>query len=417
MHKKSHRKKYPRTFSWFLLLLPIIFLSLWFFLQREKTDQRQAKLQSFYETANIPPGKPGDLIRQEPMDITAPYGKAYRILYHSELSDGTPTIASGMIFIPDTKPNAKSGADLYLIAWAHGTIGMGEQCAPSRSSNPIANIGGLSELLQSGFIVTATDYYGLGTDGTQHYLIGADEARDVLNSIRAATQFPQTQTSNRFALWGHSQGGHAVLFAAHEAKAYAPELELVAVAAGAPAAELPTLMQQEYKTAVPWVIGPEIAVAWPLVYKKLPLNGVLTNAALQNYQRLAYECANTAGIEAIIRNTFDEWFFASDPNTNPVWRQALEDQTPQPVLDTPLLIVQGLADTIVLPNTTALFAKKSCDEGSNLTIEWLADVTHLQTAKIAGPSVASWLQQRFAGEPTEPTCSQPLPVPPAVDLK
>lgn len=414
MPKKSHRKKYPRTFSWFLLLLPILFLSLWFFLQREKTDQRQAALQPFYETTKIKPGQPGDLIRHEAIDISVPYGKAYRILYHSELSDGTPTIVSGMVFIPNNKPATTDVSP--IVAWAHGTIGMGEQCAPSRTTQPTANIGGLSQLLQSGFIITATDYYGLGTEGTERYLIGTDESRDVLNSIRAARQFPQTQASNRFALWGHSQGGHAVLFAANEAKAYAPELELVAVAAAAPAAELPTLMQQEYKTAVPWVIGPEIAVAWPLVYKTLPLNGVLTNAALQNYHRLAYECTNTSGIEAIVRNTFDEWFFARDPNTNPIWRQALEDQTPQPILDTPLLIVQGLADTIVLPNTTALFAKKSCDAGSNLTITWLADVTHLQTAKIAGPSVASWLEKRFQGLPAENTCNQPLPVGPAKEF-
>ncbi|MBP9719335.1 MAG: alpha/beta fold hydrolase, partial [Candidatus Levybacteria bacterium] len=398
-----------------LILLSLV--SFWFFFQSQKTHDRQAALQPFYEISNIPLGKPGDLIRFEPMRIAVPHGKAYRILYHSELADGTPTIVSGMVFIPDAKQDAKPGAEWYLVAWAHGTIGMGEQCAPSRSLYPLSNIGGLSEMLQAEFLVVATDYYGLGTEGIEHYLIGSDESRDVLNAVRAAKQFPQTATSNRFALWGHSQGGHAVLFSANLAKDYAPELELVAAAAAAPAVELPSLMQQEYKNAVPWVIGPEIAVAWPLVYKDLPLKRVLTNAALQNYQRLAYECTNTSGIEGIIRNKFSEQFFARDPNTNPIWAKALKEQTPKPVLGIPLLIVQGLADTIVIPNTTALYAQKSCDAGSNLTMDWLDDVTHIETAKIAGPSVASWLEDRFTGLPTEPTCDQPLPVAPAKEVQ
>lgn len=431
MKKKSVRRKVHAHLSLSHILLtifciPLILLVLflsWLFLQSEKTDSRQAKLQPFYEISNIPSAKPGTLIRQQFMDIVVPGGgKAYRILYHSELADGTPTIVSGMIFIP-TKPPTSD--DLFrgsaigerpIIAWAHGTIGMGTSCAPSRSLKPLSDIGGLSEMMASGFIVVATDYYGLGTEGVEHYLIGQDEARDVLNSVRAARGFPQTQTSDRFALWGHSQGGHSVLFAANLAKEYAPELTLIAAAAGAPAAELPSLMHQSYKTAVPWVIGPEIAIAWPLVYKDLPLEGVLSPTALKNYERLGAECSKPAGIEAIIRSKFDERFFAVDPTANPLWKQALTDQTPEPVMGTPLLIVQGLADTIVLPNTTALFAKKSCDEGTNLTMNWLADVTHLQTAIIAGPSVASWLEQRFESLPAESNCDQPLPVSPAEEV-
>ena len=52
-----------------------------------------------------------------------------------------------------------------------------------------------------------------------------------------------------FAVWGHSQGGQAVLFAGLLAKEYAPELRLVGVAAAAPATELRSLFNLDLGTA------------------------------------------------------------------------------------------------------------------------------------------------------------------------
>ncbi len=429
MQKKSVRKIASNPLKKVIIVISLILLSIIILfcllvgLKIYKTHQQQASLTSFYNTSNIPNDKPGKLIRYERMyDVTVPYGKAYRILYHSQRADGTPTISSGMIFIPDnpaTTGNNSKPATIDrspIVAWAHGTIGMGLPCAPSQSTDPLADIGGLSEMMQAGFIVTATDYAGLGTAGTEMYLIGDDEARDVLNSIRAAKQL-YPNASNRFALWGHSAGGHSVLFAANLAKSYAPGLTLVAAAAGAPAAQLPELMQQQYKTGVSWFIGPEMAISWPLVYKDLNLQTSLSQAALQNYKRIAFECSVPGALEALLRNKIDQTFFVTDPNTIPSWSKALQNQTPHPVLATPLLIVQSLADTVVLPNTTALYAKKSCDADANITVTWLGGtVTHQQTAITAGPSVVSWLSDRFAGLPTESTCTQPLPIKPAKEL-
>ena len=54
-------------------------------------------------------------------------------------------------------------------------------------------------------------------------------------------EIPQAHAGDRLLLWGHSQGGHAVLFAAEDVHTYAPELHLVAVAVAAPAVELGSL--------------------------------------------------------------------------------------------------------------------------------------------------------------------------------
>src|ERR1700749_1614375 len=54
--------------------------------------------------------------------------------------------------------------------------------------------------------------------------------------------------SNRYVAWGHSQGGQAALFAGMIAKTYAPELQLIGVAAAAPATDLATLMTDDLHT-------------------------------------------------------------------------------------------------------------------------------------------------------------------------
>jgi dipeptidyl aminopeptidase/acylaminoacyl peptidase len=66
---------------------------------------------------------------------------------------------------------------------------------------------GLNQMLAQGYVVTATDYPGLGTQGIHPFLIGVSEDRAVLDSVRAARDLPNSGASNRFVVWGHSQGG------------------------------------------------------------------------------------------------------------------------------------------------------------------------------------------------------------------
>jgi len=47
---------------------------------------------------------------------------------------------------------------------------------------------------------------------TEKYLIGAEQGRDLLNSVRAARDIPQAGAGTRFALYGHSQGGLVALW-------------------------------------------------------------------------------------------------------------------------------------------------------------------------------------------------------------
>lgn len=376
----------------------------------------QQGLESFYTAPNpLPSSKPGDVIRTEAMNnVTVPGGgTAYRMLYVTQLPNGTPAVSSGVVYVP-TAPAPAGGRN--VVAWAHGTLGFGNDCTPSRNpSGPLNDTDNwLGSMMQRGWVVTATDYMGIGTAGTPYYLIGTSEAHDVINSVRAAKNMPITNAGSTYVVWGHSQGGHSALFTAQLAKSYAPELKLVGAAAAAPAAELNALFSQQYNQAVAWGIGPDAVVSWPQMYPSLPINSVLSSAAQGSYERLAYGCVMQELGTIELRDTLGQQFFSTNPITDVSWYAAAQEQTPEPNLaGVPIYVAQGLSDTVVLPNTTALLVQNACKAGTNISANWFGDISHTQIAMTAGPIVTNWLADRFNNLPAVSNCNQPLPVSPA----
>ena len=170
--------------------------------------------------------------------------KAYNIVYKSQSLAKKDIPVSGTIWIP--KGTAPSGG-WPVISWGHGTTGSGDICAPSRLTSTTVGIGtytsymfgNFNSWLGAGYAVVMSDYEGLGTPGPHPYLVGPSEGRGVVDIVTAAhTAFPAIGT--KWVAAGHSQGGHAVLFAASIAKTWAPKLTLKGVAAYAPANNLKT---------------------------------------------------------------------------------------------------------------------------------------------------------------------------------
>lgn len=82
----------------------------------------------------------------------------------------------------------------------------------------------------------------------------------------------------RYAVWGHSQGGHAALFAGQLARSYLPDLPLVGVAALAPATTLGENLAALSGTDVGSVPTIMTVEAWRNLYPGTPEN-TLTDAA------------------------------------------------------------------------------------------------------------------------------------------
>lgn len=163
------------------------------------------------------------------------------VLYTSVTAGDKLTAVSGSVSVPKGKP-PKGGWP--VISYAHGTTGSADVCAPSRNheGDPVEGYISyvdpqLNAWLAAGYAVVRTDYQGLGTPGPHRFLIGAAEGRSVLDIVRAARQL-DPRIGKRFVISGHSQGGHAALFAAGEAKSYVPGLTLRGTVAYAPASHL-----------------------------------------------------------------------------------------------------------------------------------------------------------------------------------
>ncbi|MEO9330457.1 alpha/beta fold hydrolase [Gordonia aurantiaca] len=162
-----------------------------------------------------------------------------RLTYATRDQRGRPAMASGVYWVPRGTPPAGGWP---VVSWAHGTVGIADECAPTRHRLGDGVEAPVRAALAAGYAVTATDYAGLGSAGETDYLGGAAAAHSVIDMIRAARSVDDSLGS-RWVSVGHSQGGHAALHAAHRAPGYAPELPVAGVVAIAPASSLEELFR------------------------------------------------------------------------------------------------------------------------------------------------------------------------------
>lgn len=157
--------------------------------------------------------------------------------YNMTNVQGKTANATAMVLFPKA-PQPKDG--YRVVVWEHGTVGVGDGCAPSKNAiNPRFKI--LAEnLLAAGYVIIAPDYEGLGTPGIHPYLNLSSEARSALAAVKAAKDHYGTQLKGDWMSIGQSQGGHASLGTAEFANMDASYKGAVA---GAPASSLGTIIQ------------------------------------------------------------------------------------------------------------------------------------------------------------------------------
>jgi acetyl esterase/lipase len=350
-------------------------------------------------------GRPGTLIRQEPLGLRAPFGASVvRVLYRSTGLNGEPIPVSGAVVVP-AGPMPPEGWP--IVAWAHPTTGVVPRCAPSMAMFLIQQIQGVREMVQRGTIVVATDYPGLGTPETHPYLVGESEARAVLDSVRAAREL--TGAPARFAVWGHSQGGQAALFTGLMAKSYAPELDLVGVAAAAPATELGTLLADDIDTNGGRNLTAMTLWSWSRIFNA-PIDRVVDPGAMPVVDRLAGECIESIydilrrrGPTRLLEQSFlaEKDFYRTEP-----WRALMTKNTPGTLPPhIPVFLAQGGADELVRPQVTKEYMKRLCAAGSKVQWFFMPSVNHGFAARNSASAAVQWMADRFAGAGPPSDCS------------
>jgi acetyl esterase/lipase len=350
------------------------------------------------------PGNPGTIIRVWPLESGGPgNSEAFRFLYRSTGLKGEPIPVSGAIFIP-SGPAPADGR--HIIAWAHPTSGVAPDCAPSLYPDRAGLIWNLKDMLSEGYIVVATDYPGLGTDGVHPYLIGESAGRAVLDSVRAARHLSKNTASNRFAVWGHSEGGHAALFTGELAARYAPDLMLVGVAAAAPATYLIDLLEDDAATEQDLIAM--ALLSWTRLENVSPAT-IVEPAVMPAFNATARGCLTSiAQFEALEKSEKPlqkERFLKIDPTKTEPWKGIMVRNSPgQAPAGAPVFIAQGTADTTVEPQVTKRFAKALCAKGEQVTFVELPGVSHIFVARDAAPTAIRWMNDRFKGLPAPSSC-------------
>ena len=133
---------------------------------------------------------PGGLIRTVPLNpelSVAGAARAYRILYSTTDQHNSPAVSTGVVFVP---PGEAPPGGWPVIAWAHGTVGLGDDCTPSAQPRSARDNEYLSHWLSEGYVVVGSDYTGLGTPGLMSYLNSVATAHYVVDSVVAVHQMP-----------------------------------------------------------------------------------------------------------------------------------------------------------------------------------------------------------------------------------
>ncbi len=370
---------------------------------------------AFYVPPSPLPGTHhGDAVWARPLTGGAVLSSAARnvlVLYRTTKPDGSAVAVSGMVAVPRGTPPAGGWP---VISWAHGTTGDAPSCTPSMDAEgqpehpylgPIDPV--LDGFVRRGYAVVQTDYEGEGTPGVQPYLNGTAEGRDVIDMVRAGRQV-EPSLSTRWVAMGHSQGGHAALFATALAPAWAPELQNLGGVAMAPASHVPGLISSLLKQNMPtpafavmalFVAG--AAAADPAVRP----DAIFAPPGLALLPQVQQRCFDGAlASNDSFGGIAPSLALRSDADLAPLLRNAAGDEPGPLAYGAPLLVLQGTADTTVVPVLTDLLFAQLCQAGATVRYEKYAGTQHDALVPASAPDAGAWIAARFDGATAPTTC-------------
>jgi alpha-beta hydrolase superfamily lysophospholipase len=345
---------------------------------------------SFYDVPVSVPARPAGTVFRASERKADPGTRFWVVLYHSRSRTGQDVIVSGVVAVPTRRP-PRGG--FPIVSFGHGTTGFTDESAPSRTGDTGTAwpFGRLSPLLVShGYAWALTDYEGLGTPGPLQYGVGLSAGHSVLDIARAARHLAGSAISRRVAVLGHSEGGHAALWAGQLARSYAPDLRVRAVVASAPGADIAAIGKlRDYAPETSFgVLG--LLGSWHEIFGA-PLEPLLTPAGIDD---AALVVADHPDQVDLAQSPFLTW-----PSPAPApWAQLVRDNTPGARRTAaPILLLVGTADHSVPPATNIAFAKKLRKIGDHVQLKVLRGADHDHTLSNGKATILSFLHHRLGG--------------------
>ena len=340
------------------------------------------------------------------------------VQYRSYEPDGTPIIVYARVY----QPIGKTAAPIF--GFAPGTVGIGDQCAPSLEDPAKANWANYESHMLTyagqGYATVITDYEGMrDNDRLHHYMVGPLEGRAVLDSVRALINLDagtdQLDTNHVF-VGGYSQGGHAAFWADQIAATYAPELHLAGVVGFGPVMDVrETLTDILHGANIDW-FGPYLLVSYGDYYRDAyNLADTLQPRYQQNLQTdVLSHCIDTnltfwphvpaqvyapAFLGSLADNLTDARFsrFKERMDANIVG--AAKTTTAK-------LINSGLHDNVVLPAQQDRAMSRLCPNSKGpVELKKWPTATHYNTMAQSFADTLGWMGALTRGQPVASTCT------------
>ena len=349
----------------------------------------------------------GTLISADPVVDTPAGMQAWRIQYWTRTDRGRAIRATGMVVAPR---EAIPREPRNVLAWTHGTWGVASKCAPSLSAN-FWQVTPALQAVSRGYTVVAPDYPGLGGDGVHPFLAGVDTGRSVLDAVRAARGISGAAAGNRVAVWGESQGGHAALWTGQVARAYAPDLRLVGVAAAAPPTDLIQNLRLSSNKTVRAFFMAYIGATWSQHYGA-PLStfgGPQTQAIMKRLaDNTCIELNSKPKLGTIVGIlTLQNRFKNIDLGRIQPWAGLARRNSPTTAdFGLPLLIAQNAKDDLVAPSVTRNHGRALCRTRARVRWIDIAGAGHATSAKDSATATLQWIDDRFAGQRAPSDCGR-----------
>lgn len=369
--------------------------------------------EAFYTPpTNVPAaGTPGELLRYRTKTVKlgagAPSVVAWNVMYRSTDAKGAPNFVTGTVLLPKiTVFGARP-----IVSYAPGTQGLAKQCAPSKqlTAGTEYEAPNIVAALKKGYGVLVTDYAGYTTGTKPTYLAGRSQGNAVLDIAKAVKELPgsQMQGNNPVAVWGYSQGGQSAGFAGEWASSYAPNVNLVGVAAGGVPGDFKRSARElDANAGAAFLLGAVLGLRnqYPESIPYAELINAAGRAAEADADKLCtFALFNKYGNTDI--NTFTNGDVGIDdliaiPSVSAVLdAQKLGTRK----VDTPVYQYHGAADQI-LPLDQGFQTKRDwCAKGSRVSFE-LYPGEHLTTQFQGATNALNWIADRFAGKSAPTTC-------------
>lgn len=379
----------------------------------EETDVRGPEGAAFYEPSpeQVAADDHGTVIWSRKV-VSGPTigGRTHLVLYRSTGAKGETVPVSGAVTIPEGDPPEGGWP---VVSWGHGTTGMADDCAPSRSQvDPTTGVYTsamdemTTDLVDRGYAVVRTDYEGLGTPGPHPYLMGRSAGASMADIVLAAREL-EPELSTRWLAMGHSQGAHAALFTSEFTGAYTPGLELLGVVALAPPSQLGAVVGMldspedddaeapavEDSTSSSVFLGPLVVSGARVA--GVPVEDVVSEEGQEHLPDLERRCIAELQGEDSLGGIAPRDFIEPDADLSSV-EDVVESNDPAVLTpEVPVMLVQGGQDEAVPKMLTDRLAGQYEDRDVDVDHVTKPRASHLSVLEEGAPEVRAWVEEAF----------------------